>query len=535
MIKALVVDDIEENLYYLETLLKGNGYHVRTASNGKIALSQIVEDKPDVIISDILMPVMDGFTLCTQCKSDPENKKIPFIFYTATYTDIKDEKFALSLGADAFLLKPIEPALLIKKINETIKNFQQKGIEKDIRADETSSHINLEEYNDVLIRKLEDKMIQLEQSNKELIESEARYRNLFENVPIGLYRTTADGQIIDVNPALIELLDYSSKEEAIKNNVISSYSSPDDHLKWLSLMEKEGMVSDFEVQWKRKNGSVFWVEESSRKVVNSEGHVLFFEGSVKDITSRKKAEDEIKLLNINLEKRVRERTIQLEQVNQELEAFSYSVSHDLRAPLRIMDGFSKILLEEYSGFLDENGKKYLERISNASQKMRILIEDLLKLSRVAQSELLMTSIDLSQKVEKNRRLLEESEPGRSIRWMICPNILADGDEGLLDVVIQNLINNAFKFTSLTPDAQIEFNTMQENGKTIYYVRDNGVGFDKDFSDRLFAAFQRLPSADKFDGTGLGLTIVQRIIHRHGGNIWAESELNKGATFYFTIG
>jgi light-regulated signal transduction histidine kinase (bacteriophytochrome) len=235
-----------------------------------------------------------------------------------------------------------------------------------------------------------------------------------------------------------------------------------------------------------------------------------------------------------LELRVQSRTRELEAANGELEAFCYSVSHDLRAPLRGIDGFSLALLEDYGDQFDAVGRDYLERVRAAAHRMAALIDDLLALSRITRAELQRGPIDLSQLARSVVAELSRSEPERNVAIVIEPDLRAEGDSPLIRTVLENLIGNAWKFTSKRQDARIEVGRTQINETWTFFVRDNGAGFDQAYTDRLFGAFQRLHAATEFPGTGIGLASVLRIIHRHGGRIWAEGEVNRGATFYFSL-
>jgi signal transduction histidine kinase len=220
--------------------------------------------------------------------------------------------------------------------------------------------------------------------------------------------------------------------------------------------------------------------------------------------------------------------------NRELEAFSYSVSHDLRAPLRAIDGFSQALLVRYHDLLDEKGGDYLRRVRNATQKMAQLIDDLLKLSRLTKGEVNITEVDLSRLAGDIATELDKSQPGRRVSFRITEGLVAQCDQHLIKVVLGNLLGNAWKFTGNREEGAIAFGSMPIDGAQAYFVRDNGVGFDMAFSDKLFETFQRLHLEREFPGTGIGLSLVQRIIQRHGGKVWADGEVGKGATFYFTL-
>ena len=243
---------------------------------------------------------------------------------------------------------------------------------------------------------------------------------------------------------------------------------------------------------------------------------------------------ELQESNADLEDRVTRRTLELEAINKELEAFSYSVSHDLRAPLRSIDGFSNKLLKDYGSLFDDQAKDYFNRVMNASRHMGHLIDDLLKLARISRMELHPEEINLSEIARNILAELQETNPERKAEFLIDENLKAMGDRSLIQVVLQNLLDNAWKYSRNAPITQIEFGSLMKDNRTVYFIKDNGVGFDMKYVDKLFGAFQRLHSVTEFEGTGIGLATVNRIIRRHHGSIWAESEINKGTTFYFTL-
>ncbi len=293
---------------------------------------------------------------------------------------------------------------------------------------------------------------------------------------------------------------------------------------------------DFECRIRRVDGEVRWVWGICEYQRDEDGQTETMAGIVQDITPRKRAEEEILQLNASLEQRVQERTSQLAAANQELEAFSYSVSHDLRAPLRAVDGFSRMVVEDYSERLDDEGRRMLGVIRSETQRMGRLIDDLLAFSRLGRQQMELEEIDMREIAQAVFDEQVAQEPaGRNFHLVIrdLPPVRATAT--MIRQVWVNLIGNAIKFTKGRDPAEIEIGAMEgEDGVPVYYVKDNGAGFDMRFADKLFGVFQRLHSAEEFPGTGVGLALVQRIVHRHGGTIWAQGEVDRGATFYFTI-
>lgn len=426
------------------------------------------------------------------------------------------------------------------------------------------------------LRKMHDELeLQFQQRSRALSEANALLETMLEYVPDQIYFKDAESRFIKNSRAQARALGLSDPSLVVGKTDFDFFP----HAKKSYDEEREIIRSgkslvDFEERVVWPDGKETWVSTTKVPLRDQEGKIIGTFGISRDITNRKrieetlrKAKDELEVivtertaelseanknlqlelgerqrieeavrqLNETLEGRIIERTAQLESANKELEAFSYSVSHDLRSPLRGIDGWSLALLEDYGSLLDEKGRGHLQRVRTETQRMGTLIDDILQLSRITRSEMNKEKVDLSALAEAVAARLQETKPeGRRVKFNIQKGLTTNGDPKLLDVVLTNLLDNAFKFTGKKQIADIGFGQTLIEDAPVFFVRDNGAGFDMASANKLFGAFQRMHRASEFPGTGVGLATAQRVIHRHGGKIWVESEVGEGTTFYFTL-
>jgi PAS domain S-box-containing protein len=477
-VKLLLVDDNPDNLISLEATLESLDEELVLAKSGREALRHLLDHDFAAILLDVKMPDMDGFETAELIRSRPRSAHTPILFLTG-YRNEEHLFRGYDLGAVDFLFKPIVPEVLRSKVAVFVE--------------------------------LSRSAMRQRQQAEVLAKAEQKFRSVLEAAPDAMVITRESGEIVLANSRTDSLFGYS-RQELLGHNIreIVPQWTPSD----------SGTIC--ELNSVCRDGGVFPSEISASAFQTDEG--LLITSAIRNITERKLAEQKLA-----------RNAAQLAAVNHELEAFSYSVSHDLRAPLRSIEGFARILLRDYPGkTLDETGNAHLLRIRNAALRMGDLIEDILELSRVTRAELNWSSVDLSAMAKEIIAELQTRDPERKVEVEIEPAMQVSGDPRLLSVVLNNLLGNAWKFTGKTKSGRIVFNHTHVDGHDVFTVCDNGAGFDMAFADKLFSPFQRLHGASEFEGTGVGLAIVQRVIHRHGGRIWAESVPGSGASFHFNL-
>ena len=559
---VLIADDKATNREFLSALLVYGGHRLVEACDGVEALERVRSERPDLVIADVLMPVMDGYEFVRRLRSDPEIAETPVIFYTASYHENEARALAQACGVQDVIIKPAEPQYVLARITLALgkavapaaPSVSQEFDRNHLRllTDKLSANVNdLEAANQRLADLLElGRVLASEHDSQKMLEKfcpatreliGARYA--FLGVLSGEYilhplivcggdaATIAGVEVVDISQGVLANLAQASgplRLEDIGSDVVSGLPLP-----------YAGRRSFLGIPLRTESGlyGLVWLLEklgAPEFSVEDERVLTSLAAQAGVAYENAQRYRQIQHYASELEQRVEERTAELKEANHELQAFTYSVAHDLRAPLRQIHGFAEILREDHETQIPPQMRECLKYIREGTLKMVALVDDLLRLSQVGRKDLHKQVTSLDQLLIAARTELGPETKGRDIEWKIDPLPTVECDPVLMKQVFSNLLSNAVKYTRPRAQAVIEVRVRQIGSVTVILVRDNGVGFDMKYSGQLFEVFHRLHSAEEFEGTGAGLAIVHRVLQRHGWRIWAEAELGTGATFCFTV-
>jgi len=529
---VLIIDDSSTFREALAALLRDVGYQVFTASSGEEGLRRAADVRPQAIIIDGVMPDLNGEAVLRRIRLDPALSATPCLLMTAS-EGAANEVAALDAGADAYVRKTDGPVVVLARLSAALRAAEESrartagtsllGPKRILAVDDCATY-------------LEALADQLQQDGYEVVKARSGEEALqflaVEDVDCVLLDLMMPGmpgteacRRMKQSPRLqrtpIIMLTSVTEQEALVNGI---NAGADDFVAKAENFEL--LRARLRAQLRRKQ-----FEDAHRRVRDQ----LLRKDAETD--SARRIADARKVLLDELSRKNEELSIQtaeLQRLNQEMQTFAYSVSHDLRQPLRSMAGFSQILLEEYSNVLDDRGRHFLSRVRTGALRMGDLVDGLLALSRVSRKPIETRPVRLDALAHRILARFREAEPNRDVEAQIQAGLEVSADPALMESLLENLIGNAWKFTAKRPHARLEIATTESESQTVYYVRDNGAGFDMAYADKLFGPFQRLHATSEFEGTGIGLATVQRIVHRHGGRIWAESAPDQGATFLFTV-
>ncbi len=609
--KILVVEDRELDREMLTTILQHAHYRVQEAADGPQALALVRSEHPDLVISDLLLPGMDGYQLVRELRADPSISGTGVIFYSAVFDEQEAQDLARECGVSRVLIKPMDPEKILENVAEVLKN---RGVQKvqPLPASFEQKHQQL------LVDKLVDQVKALQRSEERLQAktqiltgiNRVFHEALTSDTETELARTSLEVAkgLTGGTAALMGMVNQGGKLEVtycdwgdcprlesvqkrgctegvrplrgffekiigegrslMANNLGGTFASDaadcppsasflgaplkyaGETIGLIALRNKEGgfepadqeavetlsstivealLRKRGEEALKRAHAELEWrVEERTAELKQA------VEQLQEEMALRREAEEELQVINEELEIRVRERTTELEATNQELESFSYSVAHDLKTPIRAIEGYSRMLTGEHADKLDAEALRLLKVICTNTRIMAQLIDDLLGLSRLTRQPLRKLELHLGNIARQVFERLNSQASERNLQFTVNDLPIAYADHSLLYQVMMNILGNAIKYTASRKTAVIEVGGRTEGNENIYYVKDNGIGFDERYSGKLFGPFQRLHGLEEYEGTGIGLAIVQRIIQKHGGRVWAEGKVGAGATFYFAL-
>jgi PAS domain S-box-containing protein len=473
-INILLVDDRRENLLALEAILSKLGENLVKVRSGGDALKFLLRNEAAVVLLDVEMPKMDGFQTAQLIREREKTRLTPIIFLTATSTSEMQVNHGYSLGGVDYIFKPLVAEVLRAKVATFVEMFKQRH-----EAQRQSAMLKAErDFADAILDTVDGLVLVLDE----------------------------DGRIVRINRGFEQLTGYTYEE--VQGHVLFEYLEDKESAKFFLKGERApGDCREYWIANGKNRRLISWCCTALGKDVSGKGRYV--------VTGRNMTE--------------------LRQRTEELESFTYSVSHDMRAPVRAIDGFTRILIEDYAASLDEEGRRLLDIVRQNTEKMGQLIDGLLALSRLGRERLIFTDIDMAD-LAKTAFEEQQAAGGRrpDVTFRLANLALAHGDKRLITQVFHNLLANAIKFTRNRHPAVIEVGYQRSAGEDVYFVRDNGVGFDMNHAQKLFGTFQRLHAANEFEGSGIGLATVNRIIERHGGRVWASAEPDKGATFYFSL-
>jgi two-component system NtrC family sensor kinase len=518
---VLIIDDSPTFREELRSALESAGYRVVSAGTGEDGLQVAVNERPAAIVVDGVLPGIDGATVIRRIRADAAMRRTPCILLTAS-EERSGEIIALDAGADDYVRKEENTEIILARLSAILRTSAAPSAARPAVSLLAPKRVLAV---DDSLTYLQEVSAQLRQEGYDVVSARSGEEAL-ELLAV----QTVDCILLDlVMPGI-------SGQETCRRIKSSSVWRDIPLIMHTALEEQEAMIEGINA------GADDYIAKSSdmevlRARLRAQLRRKQFEDENRSIREQL-LQKELEVTAANSARALAEAraafTEELEEKNKELEAFSYSVSHDLRAPLRTITGFSKVLIEDYQDKLDDEANSSLQRICGAAARMSQLIDDLLKFARTARSELTRTKVNLSELAQDIVSQLQSADPKRPVTIIVAPSLVVDADSALLRVVLENLLGNAWKYTSKQPSSHIEFGTQSQHSQTIYFVRDNGAGFNMEHASRLFAPFKRLHDDREFPGTGIGLATVQRIIRRHGGQIWADSEVGNGATFYFRL-